>query len=90
MKVSSAVAKLTKSGFTVTQDGSRFWAKHPNSNKLISFYKNGGDSDSITCLKARREDDHDDGMTDYYAGQFYDSMAQAIRYASPSTPSNQA
>ena len=78
MKVASAVKKLEKNGFEVTENRGNFFAIR--GNKVINFFRNGG-GDEITCIGVRNQNDHDDPMTDYYAGVFVDSITKAIRIA---------
>lgn len=43
--------------------------------KVFSSYINGTE---IGSLHVRREDDHSDSNSDYFAGHFYDSMSQVV------------
>jgi len=74
MQTINAVKKLTKSGFQVTNNGSRYQAKF--NQQIISFSDQSGD---ITCIKIRKEYDIDDIRQDYSAGVFCDNLTQAIK-----------
>lgn len=81
MTVKNALTKLEKNGFSVHEDRNCFSASKLNSRYLIEFIKNGGSSQSITCITVRREDDHSDMMTDYFAGTWCKNLTYAIKLA---------
>ena len=81
MTVKNAFTKLEKNGFSISKKGNFFCASKLNSRYLIEFLKNGGGSDSITCITVRREDDHTDLMTDYFAGTWCKNLTYAIKFA---------
>ncbi len=78
MKVTNAIKKLEKAGYTVKQNGHQFTAEN-GSLRVIEFCKNGSDSDLVTCIRIRAKCDRDDVMTDYCAGTWCDNISQAIR-----------
>lgn len=80
MKVTNAIKKLTKAGFTVTNYGPTYTAKRELGKDIVSFFRNGG-SDEVVCINVRHQDDHHDLMIDYSAGCFVDNITQAIAIA---------
>lgn len=81
VKCSSVVGKLRKAGFDVNEwrPGS-FLATRPDSPYRITWFRNG-EGDSACCLNVAHKNDHDDMQSDYSAGSWCDSIAQAIRFA---------
>ncbi len=96
MKLANAIKKLEREGWAVTAEGPRrccftgdmmppcfHHARKPGNRHVIEVSRNGGDSaDEVATVKVRHEGDRDDLMTDYHAGVFCDSLAQALRIAS--------
>lgn len=83
MKVENAIKKLEKNGFEVEEFKGRGNDKYRGTRGdwVISFFRNGGDSGEAVNFRVRRKDDHDDIMSDYFAGSFTDNITQAIRIA---------
>ncbi len=58
-----------------------------HNREVIQFRANGGRNggnplDALAvCIKSRRENDHDDAMTDYSSGVYCSSIKQAITLA---------
>lgn len=46
---------------------------------VLSFAQNGR-YDEATCFYTRRKGQHDDLMTDYFAGTFHNNLTQAINF----------
>ena len=80
MKITNAIKKLEKSGFTVTQNGQLYTGRKAGINKVVEFSRNGRSEDA-TCIGFRHVDDHNDSMTDYCATLFCNSLTQAIKCA---------
>jgi hypothetical protein len=80
MKVTNAIKKLEKAGYTITNSGMIFVAARANSNRVIEFIRNGG-SDEIAVIKVRGSGEANDPMTDYYCGSYANTITQAMRYA---------
>jgi hypothetical protein len=80
MTIANAIKKITKAGFTVTQNGQHFTAEKQGINYLVEFCKNGS-SDMITCIGVRHKNDHSDIQSDYCASIYVDNLSQAIRLA---------
>jgi hypothetical protein len=76
MQVTNALKKLTKAGFTVTQNGNRYSAQA--GRDVISFREQAG---KTICIRVRTENDLDDVMRDYSAGTWCDNLSQAIQIA---------
>jgi hypothetical protein len=51
----------------------------PYRERIIEMTKNGRD-DLIATIRVRRPNDHDDSMSDYSAGAFFNNLSQAIRF----------
>jgi hypothetical protein len=83
MTIGNAVRKLERSGYKVERDGSHFVARKTGVLDLIEFLPNGSaePENEICCLRVRRDADKDDMQSDYSAGSYYDSVAQAMRAA---------
>ena len=78
MTIENAQKKLTKAGFTVSNESGTFAAVHPDHvGKVIEFHRNGGDA--IVCIRSRRIGDVDDPQSDYFAGAWHKNMTQAIK-----------
>ena len=80
MTIANAIKKVTKAGFVVSQNGSRFSAKKEGINYLVEFSKNGRE-DVVTCIGVRHEKDQSDSQADYCATIYTDNITQAIRLA---------
>jgi hypothetical protein len=80
MTITNAIKKVTKAGFTVTQNGKRYSAKKDGVNYLVEFSQHGSE-DIITCIGVRHKNDHSDSQSDYCATIFTDNISQAIRLA---------
>ena len=77
MKILNAIKKLEKNGFSVESNGNQYWVETEKHN--LSFLKNGGNSEEITCIQFRRINDHSDSMTDYHAGYFCNTLTEGIK-----------
>jgi hypothetical protein len=80
MKIQNAINKLTKAGFKVSSDNQFFIAKKDGLRKVVTFIRNGS-SDETACIGYRYEEDKGDGMTDYCATFYCDTLTKAIRSA---------
>ena len=80
MTITNAIKKVTKAGFTVTQNGQRYSAKKEGINYLVEFIKNGSE-DAIACVGVRHQNDHSDAMIDYSATIYTNNITQAIKLA---------
>jgi hypothetical protein len=80
MTIANAIKKVTKAGFTVTQNGQRYSAKKQGLSHLVEFSKNGRE-DTITCVGVRHQNDHSDSQSDYCATIFTNNITQAIKLA---------
>ena len=83
MTTATAIKKLEKNGFKVTQNpnnGQFHSAKKEGSKTLVEFTRNGRE-DEVSCIGIRDENDHSDSMTDYCATIFCRSLKQAITLA---------
>jgi hypothetical protein len=83
MTIKNAIAKLERSGWKVLHAERHYIARKEGLNTEISFLPNGQDTPetSAVCLRVRNVSDRDDIQSDYCAGVFADSMAQALRLA---------
>jgi hypothetical protein len=89
MKVRAVIKKVEKAlGVKVNHpDGhGSYWAQY--GDKIISWSANGsGDLDAHAgCYHIRREDDHSDLQTDYFAGYFVNNPTQMIHAVKPALP----
>ena len=80
MKVTNAIKKLQKAGFTITREHGFFTAEKPELRRVVEFAQNGT-ADEITCIGFRHKNDKSDSMTDYCATMFCDNLTQAIKLA---------
>lgn len=78
MTLNNALKKLSRYG-EVKQNGRHFSME--SDNQVIEFYANGNieENPTITCIRIRRKNDHDDSMTDYSAGVWCDNITQALK-----------
>ena len=84
MTIANTIKKLECSGWKVGHSERRYTGRKEGSNTETSFLPNGQDlpETSPVCLRVRSLsdlDDIDDIQSDYTAGIFGDSMAQALR-----------
>ena len=90
MKVRNVIKKVEKAlGVKVNcpeHECGKYWVHY--GDKIISWSSNGaGGLDSeATGYHVRREDDHSDLRTDYFAGYFVDNPTQLIRTVKPPPP----
>ena len=84
MKLESVIKKIQKRmpGVTVHTDGRKHWFAYEG--KIASFY--ACEYRGTSSFHIRREDDHSDSMTDYFAGSFYDNATQMINTLCPPPP----
>jgi len=78
MKLKNAIKKLEKFG-EVQVNGSEYSVV--KDGREVSFMVNGRIEDdlNIMCIRGRGVNDHDDSMTDYCAGVWYDNLTQATK-----------
>jgi hypothetical protein len=83
MTIANAIKKLERNGWAVRHWERQYIARKDGLNTEISFLPNGQDlpDNSAVCLRVRNVSDLDDIQSDYCAGSFCDSMAQALRLA---------
>jgi hypothetical protein len=83
MTIANGIKKLERAGWTVVKRERLYVASKAGCSHVIDFHPNGEDKpeNSLTCLRVRRLTDLDDMQSDYCAGAFVDSMAQALRLA---------
>lgn len=93
MKYLTTIKRLEREGFlvhreirdsvmnpgTTYEDG--FLACLPDGLRVIEGSKNGGDTDTVATLRVRRFTDHDDSLSDYFAGTWCDTVKRAIELA---------
>lgn len=92
MKVKNVIKRVEKAlGVKVKrperEDGyGKYWAHY--GGRVISWSPNGsgGLEAEATGFHIRREDDHSDLQTDYFAGYFLDNATQMINAAKPPPP----
>ena len=80
MKITSAITKLEKNGFTIKQDSQLYTATKTGLRYVVEFMKNGR-SDETACVGVRAINDRSDSMSDYCATIFCKSLKQAIELA---------
>ena len=82
MTATNAQKKLTKAGFNVEEIRPGFFhASKEACRYVVEYFRNGRDSENITCICVRRHDARHDSQSDYHAGSFADTITQAIRWA---------
>ncbi len=81
MKLESVIKKIQNRmpGVTVHTDGRKHWFAYEG--KIASFY--ACEYRGTSNFHIRRENDHSDSMTDYFAGSFYDNATQMINTLCP-------
>ena len=90
MKLESVIKKIQKRmpGVTIHTEGaagkgrSKYWFAYEG--KIASF--SSCEYRGASSFHIRRENDHSDLMTDYYAGSFYDNATQMINTLCPPPP----
>ena len=99
MQYENAIRRLERTGFTVERDfrssvmrpgatyEAGFTARKPGAACRIEVTRNG-DEDLVATICVVRDNDHDDLMTDYFAGTYCGTLKQAIDFAGrePATP----
>jgi len=90
MKLKNAINKLLKAGWvemnSPEKTSSPFWL-YAKQNYEIVLYCNPPENDgsrNVVVIDFRRKGMEDDIQTDYHAGTFCDSIAQALRFAESS------
>lgn len=91
MKLVNALRKLRKHGFTIVE-GERtqsysdpgvicmpfeYYASRPDGREEIIIYRQDNE---VLSIRVKSKTAKDDPITDYYAGVFVRSIAEAIRY----------
>ena len=81
MKLESVIKKIKKRmpGVTIHTNGRKHWFAYEG--KIASFY--ACEYRGTSNFHIRRENDHSDMMTDYFAGSFYDNATQMINALCP-------
>ena len=84
MKLETVIKKIQSRmpGVTIHTDGRKHWFAYEG--KIASFY--ACEYRGTSNFHIRREDDHSDMMTDYFAGSFYNNATQMINTLSPPPP----
>lgn len=78
MERQNGIKRLAKLG-TARSEGRKCWVEHKG--HVVSFISMSlSDNSNIDCIRVRRATDHDDIQSDYLAGSYFDTMAQAIKY----------
>ncbi len=78
MTLTNAIKKLeAKTQTEVVKLGGAYQV--PYNDRIIEVTKNGRD-DLVATIRVRRPNDHDDSMSDYSAGAFFNNLSQAIRF----------
>jgi hypothetical protein len=80
MKITSAITKLEKNGFTIKQESQLFTATKTGLSSVVEFMKNGK-SDETAFVGVRAINDRSDSQSDYCATIFCNSLKQAIQLA---------
>ena len=88
MRTQTAINKLQQFGFKVVATQHRksdnldvgWIATHPISDYEITLHRNGS-QDIVTHFYVKHKDRQDDPRSDYFAGQFYYRVMQAINAA---------
>lgn len=83
MKITNAIKKLEKAGFTVTNNGLFYFGMKAGLRSYVRFSRNG-DGDTVATVGIRTHGEQDDSQADYFATTYCDSIAQAIRWANAS------
>ncbi len=78
-KLAYCAKRLEKAGFEVKKSRYGNGISAIKDNHEITCLCNPGDDDVIS-IRERRLNDHDDIMTDYFAGCYWDNISQALRY----------
>ena len=83
MKLASAIKKIEKrlGKGCVHVDGHKAWVHH--NGQVLSFWRNGGGENHCSGWHTRRENDHSDIQTDYFAGTYHDNLTQALSWLKP-------
>ena len=77
MKTSNAIIKLKKAGYEIHYDARDYiTARLQNCKYRIQFHNNF--EYGIDLIRTISDNDHDDNMTDYCAGQWHDNLSQAM------------
>ena len=84
MKLESVIKKIKKRmpNVVVHTDGRKHWFAYEG--KIASFY--ACEHRGASSFHIRRENDHSDMMTDYFAGSFYDNATQMVNALCPPKP----
>jgi len=81
MTITNAIKKLEKSGWIIARVNSQYVASKLGNGHVISFLSSGPETLEVACLRVRRTNDFDEIQTDYHAGVYVDSVAQALQRA---------
>jgi hypothetical protein len=83
MKLESAIKKIEKRlGKGCVQISDRkAWVSH--GENILSFWVKNGGEDYCHGWHTRRQNDHSDLMTDYFAGTYHSNLTQALSWLKP-------
>jgi hypothetical protein len=83
MKLESAIKKIEKRlGKGCVQISDRkAWVSH--GENILSFWVKNGGEDHCHGWHTRRQNDHSDLMTDYFAGTYHSNLTQALSWLKP-------
>ena len=73
MTTSKLLQAIEKQGIKAVYVDRRYTAR--TDKRELSFIDQAGDA---ICVRVRSLNDHDDSMTDYHAGVYYDSIKWAV------------
>ena len=89
MKIENAIKKIEKiTGQKPTERDGKFYVDYLGYS--ISFFRNGRESENITCIYTIRDGMKDDSMTDYFPGTFHDNLSQAFAFVDRQAASAEA
>ena len=83
MKLESAIKKIEKrlgKGCVEISDR-KAWVSH--GENILSFWVKNGGEDHCHGWHTRRQNDHSDLMTDYFAGTYHSNLTQALSWLKP-------
>jgi len=80
MKITSAISKLEKNGFTIANESHFYTATKEGLRYVVQFMRNGH-SDETAFVGVRAINDRNDSQSDYCAIIFCNSLKQAIQLA---------
>ena len=85
MKTKKVIQRVERAlGVEIVKRGGHYYFEY--GDRIGSFICNGGPEGHASCFRIRRKDDHDDIMTDYFAGHFVGNCKQFIETFKPPEP----